>query len=225
MLASGGEGYDLLDVVLKSRLLTVLSAGDRVLEARLPASLKKMSTSAATLVQETPSLEGVNPCHFLVIYEDALAYNIALEVCGRLMVRFETELTFTFSFWKLKDLEDPASAHWAAEAVARADIILFSLPGRDLTPEISQWLDACVQARTKVEGALALIVTEPPDAGLAVGALLSRLQFAAHRLRMDFLPLLPPLPDTNIAAVTASLPAELNEFQEEPGGDHWGLNE
>jgi hypothetical protein len=42
---------------------------------------------------------------------------------------------------------------------------------------------------------------------------------------MDFLPLLPPLPDTNIAAVTASLPAELNEFQEEPGGDHWGLNE
>ena len=158
-------------------------------------------------------MEGVNPCHFLVMYEDALAHNIALEVCGRLMARFEAELTFTFSFWKFKDLEDSASAHWAAEAVARADIILFSLPGRDLTPEISQWLDACVQARTKVEGALALIVTEPPDAGLAFGALLSRLQFAAHRLRMDFLPLLPPLPDTSIEATAVPSPAGLNEFR------------
>jgi len=184
-----------------------------------------MSTSAATLVQETFSLEGVNPCHFLVMYEDALAHDIAREVCGRLMARFETELTFTFSFWKFKDLEDPASAHWAAEAVARADIILFSLPGRDLTPEFGRWLDACVQARTKGEGALALIITEPPAAGLAFGALLSRLQFAARRLRMDFLPLLPPLPGTSIEADAVPLPAGMSEFQEEPGGDHWGLNE
>lgn len=185
-----------------------------------------MSMSAATLlVQESLSLEGVNPCHFLVMYEDTFAHDIALEVCGRLMARFETELTFTFSFWKFKDLEDPVSAHWAAEAVARADIILFSLPGRDLTPEFSQWLDACVQARTKVEGALALIVTEPPDAGLAFGALMSRLQFAARRLRMDFLPLLPPLPDMRIEAAEAPLPAGLDEFREEVGSNHWGLNE
>jgi hypothetical protein len=181
--------------------------------------------STATLVQETLSLEGTNPCHFLVLYEDAVAHDLAMEVCGGVMARFGAELAFAFSFWKVKDLNDPVSAHWAAEAVARADIILFSLPAHDLTPETSQWLDACVQTRTKAEGALALIVTEPPVTGLAVGALLSRLQFVAHRLRMDFLPLLPPLPDTSIEASAAPWPAKLNEFQEEPGSNHWGLNE
>ena len=181
--------------------------------------------SAATSLQETLPLEGTNPCNFLVLYEDAAAHDLAMEVCGGVMARFDVELAFAFSFWKVKDLNDPVSAHWAAEAAAHADIILFSLPAHDLTPETSQWLDACVQARTKVEGALALIVTEPPDAGLAFGALLSRLQFAAHRLRMDFLPLLPPLPDTSIEASAAPLPAELNEFQEESGSNHWGLNE
>ena len=181
--------------------------------------------STATLVQETLSLEGANPCQFLVLYEDAVAHDLAMEVCGGVMARFEDELEFAFSFWKVKDLNDPVSAHWAAEAVARADIILFCLPGRGLTPEISQWLDACAQTRTKAEGALALMVTEHPVAGLAVGALLSRLQFAAYRLRMDFLPLLPPLPNTSIEAAAAPVLTELNASQEEPGSNHWGLNE
>jgi hypothetical protein len=184
-----------------------------------------MSMSEATSVQETLPLEGANPCQFLVLYEDAVAHDLAMEICGGVMARFEAELAFAFSFWKVKDLNDPVLAHWAMEAVARADIILFSLPAHDLTPETSQWLDACVQARTKAEGALALIVTEPLVAGLAVGALLSRLQFAARRLQMDFLPLLPPLPDTSIEDSRAPWPARLNEFQEEPGSNHRGLNE
>ena len=188
-------------------------------------SIKNLSMNGTTLVQETPSLEGADPCQILVLYEDAVAHDVAMEVCARLLAHFEAELAFALSFWKFKDLDNPVSAHWAAEAVASADIILFSLPAHDLTPETSQWLDACIQARTKAEGALALIVTEAPNASLAVGALLSRLQSAAHQLRMDFLPLLPPLPDTSIETTAAPLPVGLNEFQEEPGGNHWGLNE
>ena len=184
-----------------------------------------MSTSTAISVQETLPLEGASSCHILVLYEDAAAHDLAMEVCGGVMARFEAELAFKFSFWKFKDLEDPISAHWATEAVARADIMLFSLPGHDLTPEISRWLDACVQVRTKAEGALALIVTESQGAGLAIRGLLSRLQLAAHRLQMDFLPLLPPLPDRGIKLSADPLPVVLNAFHEEPGGDHWGLNE
>jgi len=176
-------------------------------------------------VQETLPLEGVNPCHILVMYEDAAAHDLAMGVCGGVMARFEAELAFAFSFWKVKDLNDPVSAHWATEAVARADIMLFSLLAHDLTPEINQWLDACVRVRTKAEGALAVIITKAPDAGLAVRALLSRLQFVAYRLRMDFLPLLPSLPDPGIGASAAPWPAGLDEFQDEPGGNHWGLNE
>lgn len=175
--------------------------------------------SAATSVQETLPLEGANPCQFLVMYEDAAAHDLAMEVCDGVTARFGTELTFAFSFWKFSDLSDPALAHWAAEAVARADIILFSVPGRDLAPETSRWLDACVQSRTKAEGALALMITEPASAGLAVEGLVSRLQFAAHRLRMDFLPLLPP------GTSAHSKPAWFREAPAEPGRNHWGLNE
>ena len=186
---------------------------------------KKLSMSAATLMQEPLSLEGANPCQFLVLYEDAVTHDAAMEVCGRLLARFETELAFTFSFRKFKDLDNPTSAHWATEALAQADIILFSLAGRDLPLEAASWLDSCVQARTKTEGALALIITGLPGAGLAVEALLSRMQFAAHRLRMDFLPLLPPLPATGIGVSADPFPALLHEALDEPGSNHWGLNE
>jgi hypothetical protein len=181
--------------------------------------------SGTTLVQETLSLEGADPCQILVLYEDAVAQDVAMEVCGRLLARFEAELAFAFSFWKFKDLDNPVSAHWAAEAVARADIMLFSLPGRDLSAETMNWLDLCVQARTKAEGALAVMVTGHHDMDLVVEALLSRLQFAAHRLRMDFLPLLPAVAGARFGISANPSPAWMDEAREEAGSSHWGLNE
>ena len=178
--------------------------------------------SGTTLAQETLSLESAGGCQFLVLYEDDVARDVAMKVCGRLLARFDAELAFAFSFWKFKDLDDPVSAHWAAEAVARADVILFSLPGRDLSPETMNWLDLCVQARTKAEGALAVMVTGPHDMDLVVEGLLSRLQFVAHRLRMDFLPLLPPVAGARFG--TSANPW-LDEVREDPGSSHWGLNE
>lgn len=176
-------------------------------------------------VQETLPLEEVIPCNFLVLYEDAATHGLAMEVCGGVTGQFKTELPFAFSFWKLKDLNDPVSAHWATEAMTRADIMLFSLSCHDLTPEFSQWLDACARARTKTEGALALVVTEPQGASLAVGSLLSRLQLVAHRLRMDFLPLQPLLTDKNIEAPAVPMASTPNDFQEGADSNHWGLNE
>jgi len=72
---------------------------------------------------------------------------------------------------------------------------------------------------------LAVMVTEPHDMGLAVRALLSRLQYAAYRLRMDFLPLLPLRLGADIEALAELSPALLNRTREEPGSNHWGLNE
>jgi hypothetical protein len=181
--------------------------------------------SGTTLVQETLSLEGADPCQILVLYEDAMAHDVAMEVCARLLAHFESELAFAFSFWKFKDLDNPVSAHWAAKAVARADIMLFSLPAHDLSPETVNWLDMCVPARTKTEGALAVMVTEHHDMDLMVETLLSRLQFAAHRLRMDFLPLLPQVAGARFGTSAAPAPAWMDVVREEAGSSHWGLNE
>jgi hypothetical protein len=177
------------------------------------------------LVQETLSLEGANACHFVVLYEDAVAHDVATEVCGRLLAHFESDLAFAFSFWKFKDLDNPVTAHWAAEAVALADVILLSLPGRELSPEAMHWLDLCVQVRTKTEGALAVMVTEHHDKDLVVEALLSRLQFAAHRLQMDFLPLLSPSAGARFRTLADSPPAWLNEAWEALGSSRLRLNE
>jgi hypothetical protein len=178
-----------------------------------------------TLVQETLSLEGANPCQLLVLYEDAVAHDLAMEVCARLLARFGADLAFAFSFWTFKDLTTPASAHWAAEAVNRADVILFSLQGRDPAPEAVNWLDACSRARSKAEGALAVLVTGPRGASLVIEALLSRMQFIAHRLRMDFFPLVPAALDKGMETAAGPLPPVPDATRNEPGRDHWGLNE
>jgi hypothetical protein len=180
--------------------------------------------NGTTLVQETLSLEGANPCQVLVLYEDAVAHDLAMEVCVRLLERFGTELAFAFSFWTFKELATPVLAHWAAEAVNRADVILFSLQGRDPAPEAVNWLDACSRARTKAEGALAVLVTGPRGANLVIEALLSRMQFIAHRLRMDFFPLVPPSPDAGTETAAGPLPTVPDETRAEPGRDHLGLN-
>jgi len=176
-------------------------------------------------VQETLPLEGANPCQFAVLAEDPVAHESAMEICGGVLARFDAELAFAFSFWKFKDLSDPASAHWAAEAVARADILLVSMQSAALTPEALNWLESCVQQRTKTEGALALMVAGSPGTNLTLEALLYRMQYVANRLRMDFLPLVPLPAGMNIGTSTDLSAALLNLAREETGSNHWGLNE
>ena len=178
-----------------------------------------------TMVQETLSLEGANPCQIMVLYEDAVAHDLAMAVCERVLAHFSTELTFAFSFWTFNDLATPASAHWAAEAVNRADIILVALQGRDPAPSAVNWLDACSRARTKMEGAMAVLITGPRNASLVIEALLSRMQFIAQRLRMDFFPLLPASLKQAMETGAGPLPPPPDEPRQKPGLDHWGLNE
>ena len=176
------------------------------------------------LVQETLSLEGADPCQFLVLYEDAAAHDLAMEVCERLLAQLGKDLAFAFSFWTFKELEVPVSAHWAVEAVSRADVILLALRGREPAPPAVSWLDACARTRTKTDGALAMIVTGP-DGGPTVEALLTRMQFIARRLQMDFLPIVLSSLDPGMEARANPLPAMLERPLEEAGFNHWGLNE
>jgi len=65
---------------------------------------KNLSMSATTFGAETLSLEGADPCQILVLYEDAVTHDVAMEVCRRLLARFEAELAFAFSFCKFQRL-------------------------------------------------------------------------------------------------------------------------
>lgn len=178
-----------------------------------------------TLEQAMLSLDSVNPCNFLVLYEDAAMHGRATEFCARMEAHFGPELEFAFGFWEVHDLADPITAHWAAEAGARADILLLVMQTDELLPEVMNWLEMRIAARTKTEGALALMLAAPPGEPARRERLLTRLQLAAYRLRMDFLPLLP-----SGSEMSPALPAEASlvlsdHTVEEPLNSHWGLNE
>jgi hypothetical protein len=173
---------------------------------------------------ETHSFEGASPCQFCVLFEDQTAYELALETCNAVMDRCGAEFTFAFHFWDFNDLNSPASAQSAAEAVTDADIILFSMKIHELPPAMLSWLEACFESRTKAEGALALIVNQSANMNPVLEILEKRMRSVAHQLRMDFLPLI-PFPTTPSAEVSARPSLALLDADPQPSWDHWGLNE
>ena len=175
--------------------------------------------------QATLALEEPNPCRLLVLSEDASTHARAMDICNRILSRLDAELDFAVAVWRFSDLENLVSAHRAAEALARADILLLSLRGKDLSPDTLKWLEAAGDQRYKSAGARALTVTEsPPSNQLALQALLLRGSYLANRFRMDFLLLLPPEMVAGAESEEGS-PVLPNATPEKMGDNHWGLNE
>lgn len=172
--------------------------------------------------------ETAEVCQTVVVAEDSTTHLGAMELCERLLKQLGDELQFNFHSCRFKELSDPDHARAAAAAVARADILLFATHGDDLPSPVRRWLDTCFELRTGTVGALALLFVEPISAGAAVGDLVGRLQAAAGRLRMDFLPLVPQ-PAERITQALRRDPQSMNPLLKEilnrPPPDHWGINE
>ena len=187
-----------------------------------------MSTIGNIGIAGSSSTETAEVCQAVVLAEDSAANVSAMEMCGRLLKQLGDELQFNFHTCRFKELCDPNQARMAAEAVARADILLFSTHGDDLPASIRQWLELCFELRKDNEGALALLLVEPISASAAIGDLMGRLQNAAGRLRMDFLPLVPQ-PVEQIIRERPKQPHPVNPLTKgifhRPPSDHWGINE
>ena len=84
-----------------------LSAGDCLLSSCDCHQFLKagLSMSAATSVEETPSPEGASSCHLLVVFEDAVAHDLAMEVCGEVVNRLETGTGLRLQFLEIKRTE------------------------------------------------------------------------------------------------------------------------
>src|ERR1043166_9548715 len=167
------------------------------------------------------STEAPGVCRVLVLFEDSPAHDEAMEICGRLMAQFESDLAFDFHCWRFEDIAT-ASAERIREIASDADIILFSSHGNDLPATVRNWLKSCVESRHKVEGALALLFANPISPSASVRTLMARLKQAGHRLHMDFLPL---VPERQMAAMLRSRPhhpivALLRETLDPPS-NHW----
>ena len=187
-----------------------------------------MNTLATIRTTTTRLLEAGEICQVVILYTDASAHGDAMEYCGRLVAQLGNEPAFAFHCCKFQELADPMLAQQAAEAAARADILLIATHGDDLPPAVRQWLDLCYRLRTESEGALALLLAEPVNAFAPLDQLMTRLEIAARRLKMDFLPLVPPSAQSIIQRLRQ--PAHtiipfLQDVLNGPPPNHWGLNE
>jgi hypothetical protein len=180
--------------------------------------------SALSVHPALPRASG-NSCHLVVLSEDPLSQESVMAACGRLLALFENEVAFAFSFYGLADLNNRALAPWVAQAVAGADILVFSLRDNVLSPGVMKWLESCVPLRVKAEGALAVTVANPTGSVRAVEALWWQMQRMADRLGMDFLPLLPPQVNNLSELPAQPFPELLAQDEIDVGHDHWGLNE
>ncbi len=164
-------------------------------------------------------------CKVVLLYEDSLAHEHALEIGHQLAARIGNEPASGFDAWNLHALAEPEFAFEAAQAAAQADIVLFSTHGDDLTLSVRVWLESWARFRAKAEGILALVVTEPVSATASMPALVPRLHQFALRLQMRFLSYLPGQTageaDSRIHEA-AQVPGETFE---QPHWVHWGLNE
>ena len=187
-----------------------------------------MNEPVSSRTAEGASAIGSGVCRIVVVSEDRVAHGRAMETVRWLAAEFGEEPAFDFGFWNFKELAEPVSAGKAVEAAARADIILLSAHGNDLPPAVGNWFERCREARTKSEGALALLLAEPFMLSASSSKTIDHLELLAGGLRMDFLPLMPQPAERIIQTFrdrARLAPRAMADEFESPGTQHWGLNE
>ena len=173
------------------------------------------------------SVAAAELCRIVVVSEDRVAHGRAMETASWLTAQFGEEPGFAFDYWNFKQLAEPTAASDAVKAAALADIILLSAHGNDLPPAVASWLERCRGARTKAEGALALLLAEPFMLSASSGNAIDSLEAFAHRLHMDFLPLMPQPAEQIIRSFRerANAASSVAPDPFDSPSAHWGLNE
>jgi hypothetical protein len=179
---------------------------------------------SAFAVNEKITTEAPKACRILILCEDFVAYERAVEVCRRIQARFGDEFEFDFNCWTFWELADTDCARLAADSARFADIIMVSLHNAVSSPVLEAWLNAFPGSRIRAEGALVLVRMEFADPEPA-RELSARLEQWATRLEMDFVPLISGVSKMFTQMNPWAGMEAAQEFPERRNYDHWGLNE
>ena len=165
-------------------------------------------------------------CTVVVLYDDAESHRAAMEICERTVSQFVGEVRFAFHCWRLKEFASALFSDKVTGTIADADVIIFATHGEDLPYPVRRCLEICQDQRTKTDGAIGLLLVEPISPSAAIGTLLSRLEYGAARMRMDFLPMFGSADGiwADWEHKAKALMSPLKGSWEQPPS-HWGLNE
>jgi len=168
--------------------------------------------------------EEVGVCTVVVVYEDAVTRDHAMQLCNRLTEEFKGDLQFQCTWWGTKYFCDRDIARHAAEAARDADLIIVSVHDQELPAGVKAWFESWPALRTASEGVLVAIGTPDETGVMPVQDQFMRL--VAQQAKLDFLAL-PSRP------VAARLPGGVGIVPDpslwEQAGDYefreWGIND
>jgi hypothetical protein len=142
------------------------------------------NSSAGLQTKETWSI--------VVVCEDELTHSQAVSVWDRLIKQFWAEIEFDFHWCQFANLLDPSNALDAANAAARADLIVLSThAGEELPEHVTSWIETWLDKRENREGALIALVGREQEPSTGAMAKHLYLREVAHRANMDFLSEIP----------------------------------
>ena len=116
---------------------------------------RSMSTTNQERGKAAEALAGADMCCVAMFYDNTAARERAVRLSHHLAEHFWQDLDFSFSWWRLRYLEDPGIAETAAMAAVGADILVFSVLAAS-SPEayVLRWLNAWVPQRNEESGVI-----------------------------------------------------------------------
>ena len=138
---------------------------------------------------ESESLATADLCEVTVVYEDAAARDLALQLCNELIRKFDPDLKFHSSWWGFRYLSDGEIGQQAGQSVAKADLVVVSVNRAESLPfEVIAWFEMWLPMRSSSAGALVLLsksseLKEPHSWQDRY------LRTVAQRANLDYLPL------------------------------------
>ena len=135
------------------------------------------------------SAEALEQCEMAVFYDDDVARDRAMQLCGRLSDRFHEDPPFDFSWWRIRHLKDPAVAQLASQVAARADLVFVSSSRAEPSMELKKWVEEWLPRRRGHDGALVTWVNRS-SRGKIETQLELYLRDVAKKGQLDFLPLM-----------------------------------
>lgn len=181
-----------------------------------------------------PSTDSRPVLEVVVLYEDSVTRDRALQIGDHLARDLEDEVKLQFTWWRLDFLLDPRIAWEATEAALSAGMIVFALHlGSSLPPTLQHWIDSWADDRDTGEGAVVGLIGLGTESDNWTSPRHHLLRKLAERAHLDYLPQGYFNPDEISAAAMSSigeraqsLTPVLKEILTQPHPpSHWGLNE
>ena len=185
-------------------------------------------------VNEAFLLETRAKVSVVVVYEDTATRDRAIGLFEGMFAQLGPETDLEVSWWRFGFLRDPHLAAQAADAAARAGLILFSThAGAGLPAHVRDWIERWASRKSTQPSALAALIGMVGDAQQGLTPIHYFLQGVALRARMDFMPhaAIPLSVSQYGSAQTAASPDVTASPVWDPSFDtdhpisHWGINE